>query len=117
MELDCSWQGSQATTPNNAPTPAVKAIAKAPQKVTRAAAVITEAPPARAAREPNSARNRSELPETAHMSADSGTNRTIKRGRTAPTEKVTADANAACTGRAVDVADIPSSSRPCAPRA
>jgi hypothetical protein len=85
----------QTVTPNKAPTPAVKAMAKAPQKVTRAAAMITEAPPTRAARDPNSARNTSELPETAHMSADTGTNRTIRRGRTAPTENVTADANAA----------------------
>jgi len=39
-------------TPNKAPTPAVNAMANAPQKVTRTAAVVTEAPPARAAREP-----------------------------------------------------------------
>src|ERR1700687_5302964 len=93
------WKGvaspSQAAPPNRAPTPAVKAIANAPQKVTRAAAVITEAPPARAAREPNSARNESALPETPHMSADTGTKKPIKRGRTAPTEKVPADAKAA----------------------
>jgi hypothetical protein len=57
--------------------------------------MITDAPPTRAAREPNSARNTSELPETAHMSAETGTNTTIKRGRTAPTENVTADASAA----------------------
>ena len=85
----------QTATFSKAPTPAVRAIANAPQKVTRAAAVITGAPPMRAAREPKSARNNSELPDTAHMSAEVGTNRTIKRGRTAPTEKVTADANAA----------------------
>ena len=42
----------QAATPKSAPTPAVKAIARAPQKVTRAADVITDAPPARAASEP-----------------------------------------------------------------
>src|SRR5512143_2639445 len=108
MELDCSWQGSQATTPNNAPTPAVKAIAKAPQKVTRAAAVITEAPPARAAREPNRVRNRSELPATIQRSAESGTSRTIKRGMAAPTAKVAADANAAWIGRAVIVSEMPS---------
>jgi hypothetical protein len=70
-------------------------MAKAPQKVTLAAAVITEAPPTRAAREPKSPRNNSEQPETAHMSAEIGTTRTIKRGMAAPTVKVAADANAA----------------------
>lgn len=70
-------------------------MARAPQKVTRIAAVMTEAPPARAAREPSSARNKSELLETAHMSAADGTNRTITRGKAAPTENVTADAKAA----------------------
>jgi len=85
----------QEGTPNKAPTPAVTAMAKAPQTVTRAAAVITEAPPTRAAREPKSARNKIELPETAHISAETGTNRTTRRGRTAPTENVTAEVSAA----------------------
>lgn len=71
------------------------AIAKAPQTVTRAAAIIAEAPPTRAAREPKRARKRSELPETAHTSAEAGTNKTIRRGRAAPMENVTADAKAA----------------------
>ena len=87
------------------------------RKVTRTAAVMTEAPPARPAREPNSARNKSELPETVHMSADTGAKRTIRRGRAAPTAKVPAEANAAWTGRAVRVSDMPSSSRACAPSA
>lgn len=85
----------QAGTPNNAPTPAVTTIAKAPQTVTRVAAIIAEAPPTCAAKEPKRARKRSELPETAHISAEVGTSRTIKRGRAAPTENVTADAKAA----------------------
>ena len=85
----------QELTPNRVPTPAVNAIARAPQKVTRAAAVIAGAPPTRAAREPNNARSKSEKPETPHMSADGGINRTIKRGRAAPTEKVPAEAKAA----------------------
>ena len=66
-----------------------------PQKVTLTAEVNTEALPARAASDPNSARNSSELPETAHISADTGTKKTTSRGRTAPTAKVPADANAA----------------------
>ncbi len=46
------------------PTPAVTAIASAPQKATRMAPVVTLAPPARAARPPRAARNIRELPET-----------------------------------------------------
>ena len=80
---------------NKAPTPAVKAMAKAPQKVTRTAAVMTEAPPARAARAPNSARNTSELMKTAHISTDTGAKRTTRRGSAEPVENVTADVNAA----------------------
>jgi len=85
----------QAVTPNEAPIPAVKAIAKAPQKVTRTAATSTEAPPACAASDPDSARNKSEAHETVHMSADTGTKMTIKRGSKAPTVNDPADANAA----------------------
>ena len=61
-------EGSQAATPNSAPTPAVNAIAKAPQNVTRMIEVITGAPPARADEKPNSARKNSELPATLHIS-------------------------------------------------
>jgi hypothetical protein len=57
-----SRRESQATTPKSAPTPAVNAIASAPQKVTRTVATSTGAPPALADSEPNSARNRSQLP-------------------------------------------------------
>jgi len=70
-------------------------MANAPQKVTRMAEVITGAPPARAASEPSSVRNNSELTETTHISAEIGTNKTTSSGRTAPTEKVPADAKAA----------------------
>ena len=37
---------SYTTAPNSAPTPAVSAMASAPQKVTRMAAFVTGAPPA-----------------------------------------------------------------------
>jgi hypothetical protein len=53
------------------------------QKVTRTVAMSTGASPICAARAPRRARNRSELPETAHMIADVGHARTAKRGRTA----------------------------------
>jgi hypothetical protein len=49
---------------HSAPTPAVSAIASAPQNVTRIAPTVTPAPPARAANPPRSARNNSEVPET-----------------------------------------------------
>jgi hypothetical protein len=85
----------QAATPTKAPTPDVSAMASAPQKVTRIAEVNTGAPPARAASEPSSARNNSELADTTHISADTGTKTTTSRGSAAPTEKVPADAKAA----------------------
>ena len=70
-------------------------MANAPQKVTRAAEVITEAPPARAAKEPKSMRNNSELTETTHSTADTGTRSATKRGKMAPIAKLPAEANAA----------------------
>ncbi len=102
---------SQRVAPNKAPTPAVSAIASAPQKVTRTVALHTGAPPTRAAKEPNIARKKSELPEIAQTSANRGTMRTSRSGRAAPAAKVPAEANAAWTGRALRVSDIPNSSR------
>ena len=84
----------QAATPKRAPTAAVNAIARAPQKATRMTDATTGAPPARAATRPNSARNRSELPARPHISADAGSRRTIRRGKAAPTANVPAEANA-----------------------
>src|SRR4051812_4970612 len=52
---------SQRVSPNKAPTPAVSAIASAPQKVTRATDLHTGEPPARAAKVPSSARKNNEL--------------------------------------------------------
>jgi hypothetical protein len=85
----------QAATPKSAPTPAVSAIARAPQKVTRAAAEAADAPPARAESDPRSARKRSEPMNTAHTSAEDGKRSTITSGSNAPTAKVAAEANAA----------------------
>ena len=116
--LDQSWQGFQAITPNKAPTPAVKAMAKAAQKGhPRGSRHRRSAAGGVQPEEPNSARKTSELPETAHMSVDPGTKRTIKRGTAAPTEKVIGRRQCGLNRFAVDVIDIPSSSRPCAPRA
>ena len=50
--------------PNSAPTPAVTAIARAPQKVTRIAPAVTPAPPTLAATPPNSARKNKDVPDT-----------------------------------------------------
>src|SRR4029079_17004000 len=86
---------SQTVAPNKAPTPAVSAIASAPQKVTRATDLHTGEPPARAAKAPNSARKNNELPDPAQTRADAGTNRTSTSGRAAPTAKVLAEARAA----------------------
>ena len=85
----------QSFAPNNAPTPAVRPMARAPQKVTRTTDFKTGEPPARAAKEPSSARKASELPETTHTSADSGTKKTSSSGRAAPTENEHAEAKAA----------------------
>lgn len=54
----------QTTAPNSEPTPAVIAIASAPQKATRHAPASMPAPPARAATAPSTARNTIEVPET-----------------------------------------------------
>ena len=60
---------SYTTAPKSAPTPAVSAIASAPQNVTRKAAFVTGAPPAWAPNPPNSAKNRIEVPTTTGISA------------------------------------------------
>jgi hypothetical protein len=83
------------TVPNSDPTPAVTAIARAPQNVTRKAPTITPAPPARAAKPPRSARNINELPATSGITLAGETKVATKRGMTAPTAKLQADANAA----------------------
>jgi cobalamin biosynthesis Mg chelatase CobN len=84
-----------SVAPNKAPTPAVSAIASAPQKVTRATDLQTGEPPARAANAPNSARKNNELPETTQTRAVTGTTKTSSRGKAAPTANVPADAKAA----------------------
>ena len=87
--------------PNKAPTAAVSPMASAPQKVTRTADLRIGAPPAIAARVPNPARNKSDVPETIGTNKYSGDIMTIRRGIEAPTAKVAPEANAAWTGRAL----------------
>src|SRR3954470_3911353 len=55
----------QVMVPNTAPTPAVRAMASAPQKVTRRAPAAMGAPPTRAATAPSIARNTSVAHATA----------------------------------------------------
>jgi len=96
-----------ATVPNNAPTPAVTAIASAPQKVARIAATLTPAPPARAANPPKRARNTSEVPPTRATRVDAGARAVTRRGIAAPAAKLPADASAAWTGRATRAEKYP----------
>src|ERR1035438_2658760 len=81
---------THATVPNSQPTPAVIAMASAPQKVTRIAPVIILAPPACAARPPRSARNSNDVPATRGISPASGASAVTRRGRAAPTAKLPA---------------------------
>ena len=88
-------QAPVAAVPNSAPTPAVSAMARAPQNVTRNAPSFTLAPPACAANPPSSARNNSEVPATRGIRAASGAMAATARGMAAPTAKLPAEANAA----------------------
>ena len=94
-QLDQDTQVPVAAVPNSAPTPAVSAMARAPQNVTRNAPSFTLAPPACAARPPRSARNNSEVPETRGIRVATGAMAVTARGMAAPTAKLAADANAA----------------------
>src|SRR5450759_1954007 len=88
----------QTTVPNNFPIPAVSAIAKAPQNVTRAVARRTLAPPALAPMAPSSARKPKDAADTIGTSAPAGATTTMSKGMAAPTENVAAEVSAACTG-------------------
>ena len=98
---------SQTTAPKSFPIPAVKAIANAPQNVTRAVARKTFAPPALAPTAPRRARKPKDAANTTGTSALAGDTTTMSKGMAAPTENVAADVSAACTGRAVVISEIP----------
>ena len=89
-------------------------MASAPQNVTRAVARKTFAPPALAPIAPRRARNPKDAADTMGTSAFAGDTTTMIKGMAAPTANVAAEVNAACTGRAVVISEIPSSSRACA---
>ncbi|MDT4858722.1 hypothetical protein FQZ97_932030 [compost metagenome] len=94
--------------------PAVRAMAKAPQKVTRTVAFTTFAPPALAPIAPSKERNSSDAAETSSTSCFAGASHTMASGIIAPTAKVRADVRAATIGLAVEISEMPSSSRACA---
>ena len=85
----------QITVPNNLPMPAVRAIAKAPQKVTRAVARRTFAPPTLAPIAPRRARKPNDAADTIITSALAGETTTMSKGMAAPTANVAAEVNAA----------------------
>src|SRR5665811_2241432 len=91
----------QITVPKTFPMPAVRAIAKAPQNVTRTVARRTLAPPARAPIAPRTARKARDAADTMGTRALAGDTTTMSNGMTAPTENEAAEVSAACTGRAV----------------
>src|SRR6185436_7614284 len=95
----------ETVVPNSLPTPAVRAMAAAPQNATRAAPVHADAPPARAARAPNPARQASETAATKRLVCAGGTSIAVRIGNVAPTANVPADANAACSGRAARLSE------------
>ena len=83
-------QGWRVRTPRSrirAPTPAVTAMASAPQNVTRIAPTATPAPPARAARPPRMARNTSDVADTTGIRLESGDQGHRSKGMAAPTAK------------------------------
>jgi CRP-like cAMP-binding protein len=95
LRLTAAALPDQTTAPNNAPTPAVTAIASAPQKQTRHAPARTLAPPTRAATAPNRARNASDIPATHGIIPCPGAKAATANGSSAPIAKLAAEANAA----------------------
>lgn len=95
-QIPSSAVASDHTTAlNNVPTPAVIAIASAPQNPTRHAPAKTPAPPAWAATAPSRARNARDVPEIHAIAPLPGANAATANGRSAPTAKLAAEAKAA----------------------
>src|SRR5450830_867854 len=107
----------QTGAPKAAPTPAESAIASELQKVTRTTPGVILAPPVLAATPPRTARAARVASTKRTIRLRSGVSNATANGNAAPTEKLAADAHAACKGRAVDKSEIPNSSRACAPMA
>jgi hypothetical protein len=75
--------------------PAVKPMAKAPQKVTRKTAGNGFAPPVVAPNPPSTPRNKSAPIDTAGIIIAAGTSTLVAKGRAAPMLNVAADVKAA----------------------
>src|SRR3546814_8702477 len=89
----------QTVAPKRLPTPAVNAIARAPQKVTRMIDRMTGAPPAFAPSAPSRTRHRSETATTSGINCCAEAAVTTASGMIAPALNVAADVNAACRGQ------------------
>jgi len=76
-------------TPKRAPIPAVAAIAGAPQKVTRAMALPTGAPPVRAETPPSKARKPKDVQETTIGIRSVGDMKGVRSGAAAPSHQNT----------------------------
>lgn len=77
--------------------PAVNAIAKAPQNVTRTVALAVPAPPALAPSAPSRANEINDVTATAGPITSLGRTKAVSRGKAARIAKVAADVRAACT--------------------
>ena len=88
MTLDHDYN----TVPTSAPMLAVRAIASAPQKVTRIDARRTFAPPALAPTAPSKAKNSNDAIDTIGDNSDTGETTARSNGNAAPIAKVMADA-------------------------
>ena len=80
-------------------------------------AATARRPPARAAVAPSTARNNSDVSDTATIRARAGDSAATASGNAASAAKLAADVSAAYTGRALIVEEMPSSSRACEPSA
>ena len=100
----------QTATLKTRPTPAVMAMANAPQKTTRTTERPMGAPPVLAPRAPSTAKPIKAEPATQTTKLDMGAMAATTKGRAAPAEKVMAEVIAAWMGRAVVISEMPSSS-------
>ena len=116
-ELLACRAAAYTVVPNKAPTAAVTAIAKALQQVTRIIPGMIFAPPVRAAKPPRQASEINAAAVTVAISHCCGVQIATNSGSNAPLAKLAAEVMAACNGRAELVAEMPSSSRACAPSA
>ena len=90
----------EIAVPTSRPIPAVTAMAKAPQKRTRATGLRGRDPPAAAPTHPSRARNRSDATASPGTSRSCGSIAAASTGSRAPNVKVSAEVNAAVIGRA-----------------